>query len=80
MSNESINSAANLIPTFVVKVLVAGHVVSYVVARLPTSKQREPRSQLELKTILHLSEAAGGNVSNLIPVVHVLCGGWEEGL
>jgi hypothetical protein len=66
--------------TFVEEVFVAGHIVAQEVARLPSSKEREARSQLNVNSIIQLSHVTGGDVANLVSVVDVSSRCWQGSL
>ena len=55
----------------VVKVLVAGHIVTQGVMGLPATKEGESWAQFNLYAIVHLSEVTGGDVTDLITVVNI---------
>ena len=62
------------------QVLVAGQIVSHVVMGLPSSKQWEAWTQLYLHVILVFDEIAGGDIADLVAVVHIGGGGGKDGL
>lgn len=63
-----------------VEVLIAGQVVANDIVGLPASKQREARPDLHLHWILQNLQMGGGDVADLVPVVHILCRGRKDGL
>ena len=63
-----------------VQVLVAGQVVADHVVRLPASKEGETGPHLHLHRVLQHLQVGGGDVSDLVAVVHVLGRGGEDRL
>lgn len=66
--------------TEVVKVFIAGQIVANDVVGLPTSKQGEAWPDLHLHRVIQDLEMGGGDVANLISVVHILGRGGKNSL
>ena len=62
------------------EILVRWHIVPNEIVSLPSSKQREPGSEVELNGVIHDLHVAGGNVADVVPVVDILAGGGQQGL
>lgn len=66
--------------TEVVKVFITGQIVANDVVGLPTAKQGEAWPDLHLHRVIQDLEMGGGDVANLISVVHILGRGGENSL
>lgn len=66
--------------TKVVKVFIAGQIVANDVVGLPTAKQGKTWPDLHFYRVIQDLEMGGGDVADLIPVVHVLGRGGKDSL
>lgn len=66
--------------TQIIEVLIAWEVVTNDVVCLPPSKERKSRPDFHFHGVIQNKEVAGGNITDFIPVIHILGSSRKDGL
>lgn len=66
--------------TQIIEVFIAWEVVTNDVVCLPPSKERKSRPDFHFHGVIQNKEVAGGNITNFIPVIHILGSSRKDGL